>query len=166
MSSWFVVVCAVSVVGFGLVAGIFFAFSDFIMRSLNETKTEAAIEAMQSINRVVYRSIFYYLLWSMLAVAVGLGAYASFNLSGPALGAAVMGTASYFGGVLIVSLAINVPMNQHLDQLDCHGPDAAAYWNNTFVPRWTFWNHVRTATSAGASVCYLVACAQLLAGTP
>ena len=44
-----------------LVAGVFLAFSDFVMRSLSDASPRAGIEAMQIINRKVYSSVF--LVW-------------------------------------------------------------------------------------------------------
>lgn len=35
-------------------------------------------------------------------------------------------------------------MNNALAQLEEGVPDIAAYWEGTYVPRWTFWNSVRT----------------------
>ncbi len=163
MSSSFVIVCASSAVGFGLVAGIFLAFSDFVMRSLRDTETPAGVAAMQSINRMVYHSLFYYLLWGMLALAIGQAGYAAAYVCGPALGVALTGSASYVLGVAVVSFAFNVPMNHRLDAMDARRPEVAAYWSDRYLPRWTGWNHVRTATSLAACVCSLVAAALSIA---
>lgn len=162
MSAWFMVMVVASVAGFGLVAGIFFAFSDFIMRSLAQTAPASAIAAMQGINRTVYRSVFYYLLWGMLAAAVGVGGYAVATLDGPVAGVLIVGSVLYFAGVLVVSFAVNVPLNHRLEAMDADSADTAGFWAGTYVPRWTIWNHVRTATSAASSLCYLAAAGLLL----
>ena len=41
-----------------LVAGLFFAFSDFVMRSLGAIPKEHGVRAMQTVNVAVYRSFF------------------------------------------------------------------------------------------------------------
>ena len=41
-----------------LLAGVFLSFSDFVMRSLAATQPAGGIEAMQQINRKVFRTLF------------------------------------------------------------------------------------------------------------
>jgi hypothetical protein len=54
-----------------LVAGVFMAFSDFVMRSLRVAAPGAGIEAMQQINREVYGSVFLVGLLGLVPVSLG-----------------------------------------------------------------------------------------------
>ncbi|WP_078569715.1 hypothetical protein [Thioclava sp. F36-7] len=54
----------------GLVAGVFLTFSDFVMRALGRAELAAGIEAMQMINREVYRSLFATLLLGLAFVSI------------------------------------------------------------------------------------------------
>ena len=59
-----------------LIAGVFLAFSDFVMRSLRAATPSAGIEAMQLINRKVYSSVFLVWLLGMAPVSAALAFYA------------------------------------------------------------------------------------------
>ena len=154
---WLLIVCQFSVVAYGLVAGVFLTFSDFVMRSLAGVRTAAGIEAMQVINRQVYRSVFIVLLLGMSALSPLLIVYATLRLSGPAATLIVAGGTLYLAGVFAVSLVANVPMNKRLDAEDPASSSAADYWNDTYLPRWTRWNTIRAAASAGSAACLLLA---------
>ena len=156
-STWFFIVLEISVIACGLVAGVFLTFSDFVMRSLDSSRPAAGVEVMQVINREVFRTVFMVLLLGMSAASPLLAGYAYLTLSGPASAWVVAGGALYLGGVFGVTLVFNVPMNQRLDAMDCSGAGAVSYWATTYMPRWSFWNHVRAIASAAASVCFLVA---------
>ena len=60
----------IAVIATALIAGVFLAFSDFIMRSLASAQPAAGAEAMQEVNRKVYRSIFLSLFFAMTAGSV------------------------------------------------------------------------------------------------
>ena len=62
---WMLLASEFSVIAFALVAGVFLTFSDFVMRSLAATQPAGGIEAMQQINRKVFRTLFMVLLIGM-----------------------------------------------------------------------------------------------------
>jgi uncharacterized membrane protein len=161
-SSWFLILCEIAVIGCGVVAGLFLTFSDIIMRSLNLAKPSAGIEVMQIINHVILRSIMMIFLWGMVALTVGLASYAYVKVPGPVSNLLAAGGTFYFVGVLIISYLFNIPMNNRLAAMDSTQRDTATYWADTYVPRWTFWNHIRTASSLGSTVCFLIACIWLI----
>ncbi len=160
----FFILIEIAVIASALVSGVFLTFSDFVMRSLDCAKRSAGVEVMQVINREVFRTIFMVLLLGMSGLSLFLIGYAYFNITGPALPLIITGGAFYFIGVFVVSLVFNVPMNKHLDSLDYAGPEAAAYWTGTYMPRWTFWNTVRAITSGAAAICFLAASIWLAQG--
>jgi uncharacterized membrane protein len=146
---------AAASVATGLVAGVFLTFSDFVMRSLGAAAPVAGIEAMQEINRKVYRSVFMVLLMGMVPVSLAIAAYAvafSGASSSPWL---LAGAALYVIGVFAVTASENVPMNKRLDAVDLADYAARGYWK-TYARNWTRWNHVRAAASLGAASCYLI----------
>ncbi|MEM7122786.1 MAG: anthrone oxygenase family protein [Pseudomonadota bacterium] len=161
-SDWFLIVCAVSAIACGLVSGVFLTFSDFVMRSLNGAHTPAGVEVMQIINREVYRSVFMVLLIGMAVLSPLLIVLAYIGANGPALTWMTLGGAIYLIGVFMVTIVFNVPMNKRLDKELYAAAEAARYWTSTYWPRWTSWNHVRTAGAALAAACYLIACVYLV----
>ena len=119
---------------------------------------------MQVINREVFRSVFMFLLLGMSALSPFLIGYAYFRVTGSASALIMTGGAIYLVGVFVVSLVFNVPMNNRLDAKDYTGTEAAAYWTNTYMPRWTFWNYVRAIASTASAICYLIASVWLAQG--
>ena len=162
MSTWFFVLCQLSVIAFAVVGGVFLAFSDFIMRSLGRAEAAAGVEVMQAINREVFRYVFMPLFLGMAAVSSFILGYASLFLAGPAAALIMAAAGLYIVGVFGVTVAVNVPLNNRLAAMD---PDAAQpFWRRTYLPRWTVWNSVRAVASLSAAGCLLSALAWLAHG--
>lgn len=139
-----------SALGAGLVAGVFFAFSSFVMPALARLPRLQGLVAMQSINVVVLNRSF---LGLFFGTALGSGLLlldALFRWSAPGARLRLVGGALYLLGSLLVTAACNVPWNQALASLLPEGKSAARAWVE-FVSAWSFWNHVRTAASFGAA---------------
>lgn len=156
MSQIYIAALVAAALAAGLIAGVFLSFSDFVMRSLAGAAPVAGIEAMQLINRKVYRSIFMVLLMGLGPVSLVLG------LIGLAYPPAIWvwsGALVYLFGVMAVTSRRNVPMNQRLDRMNRHYDTAAAYWSG-YTRAWTRWNHIRTASAAGTAVFFIVAALQ------
>ena len=162
-ADWFLIASEVSVIVCGLVAGVFLAFSDFVMKSLAASKSAGGIESMQIINRKVFKTVFMVLLLGMSALSPLLIGYAYFYVSGSASSLVIAGGTIYLVGVFLVSLVFNVPMNRRLDAMDYSSSDAASYWKS-YVPVWSFWNYIRAISAGGSAICYLVACVWLAKG--
>lgn len=147
MSTTFFILLQLSILAYALVAGVFLAFSDFIMRSLALTGGAGGVEAMQVINREVFRWVFMALFLGMAGVSVLIAGYVWVALSGPA--ATLIGVAAlvYLVGCFGVTVAFNVPMNEALAGMDLRSEVTQDYWVQSYVPRWTFWNSVRTGAA-------------------
>lgn len=143
-----------------LVSGVFLTFSDFVMRSLAGLARAAGAEAMQQINREIFRSVFMVLLLGTAPVATGLLIYAWIAGSGAATSWIIAGSLSYLGGAIAVTILGNVPMNERLDGIDLLSAEGQGYWRH-YYRSWTRWNHLRAAAALITSVCYLLAAMQL-----
>ena len=133
-----------AILAYALVGGVFLAFSDFIMRSLSLTGGVGGVEAMQVINREVFRWVFMALFLGMAAVSLIISGYAAVWLSGPAGTLILLSGFVYLFGCFGVTVAFNVPMNEALAGMDLAADTTHSYWTGTYLPRWTFWNSVRT----------------------
>jgi uncharacterized membrane protein len=155
MSTTVFVLLQAATLAYALVAGVFLAFSDFIMRSLARSDGAAGVEAMQVINREVFRWVFMTLFLGMAAGSILIAGYAWLGLSGPA--GVLIGVAAlvYLFGCFGVTVAFNVPMNQALAGMEPRSDAARDYWLQRYVPRWTFWNSVRTGAAALAATLLL-----------
>ena len=81
-------------IGAGLVAGVYFAFSTFVMRGLRGIPAPAGMSAMQSINRAAPNPLFVVALVGTGLGCLVLGIVAATRWSDPAAPWALAGSAS------------------------------------------------------------------------
>ncbi|MDJ0758893.1 MAG: DUF1772 domain-containing protein [Woeseiaceae bacterium] len=143
-------------IGCGVMAGAYFTFSAFVMKSLESIDTAAGISAMQSINDVILKSAFMPLFFgTSLASAIAVVVYAMDpGASGGAWMALAGGT--YFVGMFLCTVFFNVPLNNKLKAVDPGSAEGAAVWQ-TYLHTWTRWNHVRTVASTIACAFFIQA---------
>lgn len=144
MSTAFFFVMQIAIVAYAVLAGVFLAFSDFIMRSLALTSGHGGIEAMQVINREVFRWVFMALFLGMAAASALLAGYGAFGVAGPEGTLIALAGLIYLIGCFGVTIFVNVPMNEALAGMETSSGATRNYWLRTYVPRWTLWNSVRT----------------------
>jgi len=144
--------------GCGLIAGVFFAFSSFVMKALARLPTSAGIAAMQSINIVVLRSLFMAAFLGTAAVCVIASIYSLFRLQEPGIVYMLVGSALYLVGSFLVTIVFNVPRNEALAKLAPTDPNSANFWSG-YVASWTAWNHVRTIAALAAAASFSIALA-------
>lgn len=111
---------------------------------------------MVGLNRTVYRSVFMLLLMGLVPISGSLGLLALWQFEGTARALTMAGSAAYLIGVIAVTGLGNVPMNTRLEAMDGQPRETAGYWPR-YAQRWTRLNHVRTAGSALAGLCWLTA---------
>ncbi|MDX8350188.1 anthrone oxygenase family protein [Cognatiyoonia sp. IB215446] len=146
-----------AILAYALVGGVLLAFSDFIMRSLALTGGHGGVEAMQVINREVFRWVFMALFLGMAAVSLVVAGYGAFGVSGPAGTLIMFAGLTYLIGCFGVTVFFNVPMNEALAGMEMSSETTRDYWLRTYVPRWTFWNSVRTIACAASAAMLLFA---------
>jgi uncharacterized membrane protein len=132
--------------GCGCVAGAFFAFSSFVMPALKRLPPAHGIPAMQSINKLAVTPAF-------MAAVFGTGAI-SWGERPVAL--VLAGGALYFVGVIGVTIARNVPLNQRLAKLHFQDADPTDRWDE-YVTKWTAWNRARAAAALAAAATLTIA---------
>jgi uncharacterized membrane protein len=145
------VACAI---GAGLVAGVYFAFSTFVMRGLRTIQPTAGLSAMQSINKAAPNPLFMIALIGTGLACVVLGVVAGTRWSEPAAPWALIGAALYVVS-LVLTMAYHVPRNDALDLVDPTSPEAAARWQH-YLSEWVPGNHVRTATALAGAIAMTV----------
>ena len=147
MSTAFFFLMQFAILAYALLGGVFLAFSDFIMRSLALTGGHGGVEAMQIINREVFRWVFMTLFIGMAPVSLAIAAYGGIVVGNGPGTLFVLAGLVYLVGCFGVTVFFNVPMNEALAEMDLTSATASAYWTETYLPRWTFWNTVRTVAS-------------------
>lgn len=155
MSAIIYLLLQLSILAYALVGGVFLAFSDFIMRSLALTHGTGGVEAMQVINREVFRWVFMALFLGMAAVSVFIVVYSVMRIGGGPGTLIGLGALVYLVGCFAVTVFFNVPMNEALAGMDLSAEATRDYWAATYLPRWTVWNTVRTIACALAAAMML-----------
>lgn len=142
-------------VGSGLVAGIFYAFSSFVMGALGRVPAAQGLEAMQAINVVVINRSFMLVFMATAILCLALLVAASLRWSG---GGWLLLSASllYLVGTFGVTMVFNVPLNNALAAAQPGTPGAATFWAH-YLERWTMWNTVRTVAPTAAMILFVVA---------
>ncbi|WOH62930.1 DUF1772 domain-containing protein [Bradyrhizobium sp. BWA-3-5] len=145
-------------IGCGLLAGLYFAFSTFIMTALGRIGQAAGMAAMNAINVAIVQSLFLPIFLATTAAGAALAVTGLFRFGEPGAMAMIAGGVLYGLGMFVVTMIFNVPLNNALAATDPVSHEAAALWAR-YLADWTAWNHVRTITSTAACALFIAAIA-------
>jgi uncharacterized membrane protein len=143
-------------IGAGLTAGIFYAFSTFVMAGLGRIAPEQGIAAMNSINVTVINPWFMAVFLGTPVLSVILIIMALFKWSEPGSLLIIAASLIYIVGSFLVTMIFNVPLNDALAAAAPASSEGAALWAR-YLKEWTWWNHVRTALPLAAMVLFIIA---------
>ena len=143
-----------SALGSGLIAGAFFIFSVAVMRALE--RVPGGMAAMQSINIVIINPMFIGLFMGTAVLCVALVILSVLTWQSPGSGWLLAGGLLYLVGSIGVTMIFNVPMNNALVSADPASSEGQKIWSD-YLTNWTFWNHIRTVASLGASASFMAA---------
>ncbi|HKA14490.1 MAG TPA: anthrone oxygenase family protein [Myxococcota bacterium] len=143
----------IAAIGSALVAGVFFAFSSFVMKALARIPPPQGIAAMQSINVAVINPVFMTAFLGTAGVCAALAVVSLFRWHEPGSGCRLVGSLLYPVGTVLATMRFNVPRNDALAVLDPASDEAARLWPR-YVTGWTAWNHVRTAAALAAAASF------------
>ncbi|GAA1808853.1 DUF1772 domain-containing protein [Agromyces neolithicus] len=146
----------VAVLGTGVMAGVFYAFSGFVTQGLDRLPAADAARAMRGINVTAVRAP---LMLALFGTGLVVLAVLGFAFTGALEGAMWWASAAavvYLGGVIGVTAGANVPRNNRLAAAANEAAALESAWHE-FRPGWQAWNHVRTITCAASCVGFAVA---------
>lgn len=155
MTTLTVVATITAVIGTALIGGIFFAFSNFVMKALERVPSSEGMLAMQTINVTVLNRWFLgvfmgtavvSLILAIIAIAGWASAYAPYLFGG---------AVSYIGGTWLVTAFGNVPLNEELAAVTVDDPEFSKNWEH-YLDRWTTLNSRRTAAALIAAVLFCI----------
>jgi uncharacterized membrane protein len=145
----------VAAVGAGLSAGVFFAFSTFVMKALGRLPASEGLQAMNAINKAAPTPLFMLPLFGTAVLCVILSVNALRHLDQRWAVFVLIGSVLYVACV-VLTIVYHVPRNDALARVDPHGPEAARAWAGYLQP-WTAWNHVRSVTALAGAVALILA---------
>ncbi|MEN8178295.1 MAG: anthrone oxygenase family protein [Pseudomonadota bacterium] len=130
----------------GLMSGIYFAFSVFIMRAFGKLETSQSVAAMNAINETILRTGFMPLFFGSTIISVMLITIALAHWGDAGSGLMLIAGATYFVGMFVCTVVFNVPLNNLLARLTDESANAKEVWSR-YLADWTRWNHLRTVSS-------------------
>ncbi len=145
-----------SALGCGLIAGVFFAFSTFVMSALAQQPSASGIATMQSINITVINPWFMTVFLGTGAACIFLAISSVLKWDQPSASYLLMGSLLYLVGTVLVTIAFNVPLNDALAIVKSDSPEGANLWAK-YLTNWTFWNHIRTIAALAAAALFTLA---------
>jgi len=139
------------VIGAGLNAGIYYAFSTFVMKALGRLPSRDGIAAMQSINIEAPTAGFMLAFFGTAVLSIALAVSTFGRLAETEAIYQLVGTGLYLS-VIVLTGVYHVPRNNELATLLPDSEAAANVWD-VYLVRWTAWNHVRAfACVAGSTL--------------
>lgn len=149
-----------TVIGCGLSAGIFYAFSTFVMKALAQQPAIQGITTMQSINITVINPWFMVVFLGTGVACIVITIFLLLQWKQPGTIYWLVGSLFYLIGTIGVTIACNIPLNDALAIVTPKSSEGATLWAR-FLIDWTFWNHVRTtAAILAAALLTLSLCEQ------
>ena len=145
-----------SALGCGLIAGVFFAFSSFVMNALARLQPTQGIAAMQSINITVINPLFMAAFLGTATVCIFLAISSVLRWHQPGAAYLLIGSLLYLIGTVGVTIACNVPLNEALARVEPGSTEGASLWVS-YLANWTAWNHVRTTAALAAAAMLTIA---------
>jgi uncharacterized membrane protein len=156
MNSLILVTVIFTSIGSALISGIFFAFSNFIMKAFSRLPSSEGMAAMKSINVVVLNPLFLGLFMGTAITSLIIVVIALMKWGTPSALYFLIGALLYIFGTFLVTGMGNVPLNNRLASIVVTDPAANDTWNH-YLERWTHLNTIRTFSA-------LLACATLIIG--
>lgn len=130
-----------AITGAGVVTGLLFAFSNFVMRALAMLPARHGMSAMQHINTKIINPTFVAIFLGTPILCIWIAACAFMSTESPGRLFLMLGSIAYLAGPFGITMLFNVPLNNRLAAVDPE--DADSIWAD-YQARWQRWNHVRT----------------------
>lgn len=153
---WLFALKLFAALGCGLMAGVFFAFSTFVMSALARLQPTQGIAAMQSINITVINPSFMLVFLGTAAACIFLAVSSLLRWHQPGAVYLLVCSLLYLVGTVGVTIAFNVPLNDALAKVEPDSTDGASLWVR-YLDNWTFWNHIRTTAALAAAALLTIA---------
>lgn len=152
----FLILVILTVVGCGLMGGLFFVFSNSVMKALGQLPAPQGIAAMQAINRTIVNPLFLIIFMgtAVLCLFMVMNAIAQWFVSDTIW--MITGGVFYLFGTFLVTVVFNVPWNDELAAAKAEDPRHEVLWAE-YLSKWTAWNHVRTIGAVGSTIFFMIA---------
>lgn len=141
MSGLITIIIIASISGAGIVTGLLFAFSNFVMRALADLPSDKGMFAMQRINVTIINPIFLVLFLGTPILCSVIAVNSVLEINEPGSLFLFVGALTYLIGPFGITVLFNVPLNNLLARADVS--EADKIWP-MYQKKWQRWNHIRT----------------------
>jgi uncharacterized membrane protein len=156
MNGLLFVLTLLAALGCAMMAGVFFAFSAFVMKALARLPAQQGIGAMQAINVAAVTFAFMAALFGTAAACGALAVWALFAWDESFAPYLLVGSALYLIGTILLTIVYHVPRNEALAGVEPHSAEAESHWRR-YLSGWTAWNHLRGVTALAAAATLTIA---------
>ena len=156
MNNYLFVLTLLAALGCAMMAGVFFAFSAFVMKALARLPEAQGVAAMQAINVAAVTFAFMAALFGTAVACGALAVWALFAWDERFAPFLLVGSVLYLVGTILLTIAYHVPRNEALATLEPHSAEAESHWRR-YLSGWIAWNHLRAATALAAAATLTIA---------
>jgi uncharacterized membrane protein len=154
------IILIITTVFSGLMAGLFYAWSISVTPGLARINDLSYLQAFQSMNRAIINPVFFVVFFG-LVVLLPVLSYLSFQTSlSNQFWYVILATLFYFIGIMGVTIAGNVPLNNALEalQIESMTPEQMDVFRKGFENKWNRLNLIRTISSFLTFLLLVIAC--------
>ncbi len=153
------VVLALATLFTGLLAGVFFTWTNAITPGIGRLNDISYLQSFQHMNRTIINLWFYIVIISPIFLSP-LSAYLYKSNHGFMFWAIVGASILYFLGVFVVTMTGNIPLNILLEKTNLAeiSIDDAKILRDKFEVKWTNLHFIRTITSTVSFLLLILAC--------
>jgi len=135
------IIIIMAITGAGVVTGLLFAFSNFVMRALADLPNDKGMFAMQRVNEKILNPVFLILFLGTPILCVLIAFTSALQLGSSGSLYLLIGALAYLIGPFGITVLFNIPLNNKLAEVDLSVADEI--WP-VYQKQWQHWNHVRT----------------------
>jgi len=144
----------------GIMAGIFFTWSNAVTTGLARLTDLEYLRAFQSMNRTILNPAFFLAIFGPV-ILLPLSSFFQFKSASSTLFWLLLAASLvYITGVIIVTFSGNIPLNEILDKsaLDGFSLEEAKSLRDRFENKWNSLNWIRTYSSLSAFLLLIITC--------
>ncbi|MEJ1193553.1 anthrone oxygenase family protein [Pseudarthrobacter sp. CCNWLW207] len=130
------------------IGGLYYSYACSVMPGLRATDDATFVSAMSRINSAIQNPVFALSFFGAFLSLAAATVYSWANGLGSSLPSTV--ALAFYTATLVITMAVNIPLNNRLDQAVRSGRAATA--RKAFERRWTRWNIHRTWLSLASLV--------------
>jgi len=144
----------------GIMAGIFFTWSNAVTTGLGRLSDLEYLNAFQSMNRTILNPTFFFAIFGPVLL-LPLSSYLQYKAAPNTLFWMLLAASLiYLIGVIVVTFTGNIPLNEILDKsaLDGFSLQEGKSLRDNFENNWNSLNWIRTYSALGAFLLLIITC--------